>query len=288
MRLKLLSGVAAAAILAGVSSASAGVVFDGSSWSGTTDGTNGVTSSTTSGTTTLTNTGASGTNAGSDFVNLSTPITSDSGIWTLTATVNANVPTSGSSADFHLGFANFTDTQTAINNISTTSTAKTPNGAWIADQRANLSNGAGFTAGYHSGGTISNGPLFNIVNPNEPHTGPLTFQIVLNTNAPNWTAEFFLNGVQQTFATTGGQTSGTVNQLIYATNPGPLSEFGISLDGGSVPSSATFSNISLVDQQVQGVPEPSTWAMMVAGFAGLGILSYRRTRRNGGLNFRFA
>ena len=38
---------------------------------------------------------------------------------------------------------------------------------------------------------------------------------------------------------------------------------------------------------VAAVPEPSTWAMMVLGFAGLGLLSYRRTRK-GGLNFRFA
>jgi hypothetical protein len=40
--------------------------------------------------------------------------------------------------------------------------------------------------------------------------------------------------------------------------------------------------------QVAAVPEPSTWAMMLSGFAGLGFLSYRRTRRQGGLNFRFA
>ena len=36
------------------------------------------------------------------------------------------------------------------------------------------------------------------------------------------------------------------------------------------------------------VPEPSTWAMMMLGFAGLGFLSYRRTRRNGGLKLRLA
>ncbi len=30
--------------------------------------------------------------------------------------------------------------------------------------------------------------------------------------------------------------------------------------------------------QVSGVPEPSTWAMMLVGFAGLGLAAYRRTR----------
>jgi hypothetical protein len=29
-----------------------------------------------------------------------------------------------------------------------------------------------------------------------------------------------------------------------------------------------------------GVPEPSTWAMLIIGFAGVGFVSYRRTRRN--------
>jgi PEP-CTERM motif len=29
------------------------------------------------------------------------------------------------------------------------------------------------------------------------------------------------------------------------------------------------------------VPEPSTWAMMLAGFAGLGFLSYRASRKAG-------
>ena len=28
-----------------------------------------------------------------------------------------------------------------------------------------------------------------------------------------------------------------------------------------------------------GIPEPSTWAMMLAGFAGLGFLGFRRTRK---------
>jgi hypothetical protein len=32
---------------------------------------------------------------------------------------------------------------------------------------------------------------------------------------------------------------------------------------------------------VSAVPEPSTWAMMLAGFAGLGFAGYRRSRHNG-------
>lgn len=34
--------------------------------------------------------------------------------------------------------------------------------------------------------------------------------------------------------------------------------------------------VSLVQQQVSAVPEPSTWAMMLLGFAGVGFFAYRR------------
>jgi hypothetical protein len=93
--------------------------------------------------------------------------------------------------------------------------------------------------------------------------------------------------VQQSFATTPGG-NGTVDQLVYATNPGTLSQFGIDFIGSNQIETMAFSDISLTDSVVQAVPEPSTWAMMFLGFAGLGFLSYRRTQRNGGLNFRLA
>jgi hypothetical protein len=34
----------------------------------------------------------------------------------------------------------------------------------------------------------------------------------------------------------------------------------------------------LVGATTISVPEPSTWAMLLLGFAGLGFVSYRRTR----------
>ncbi len=42
--------------------------------------------------------------------------------------------------------------------------------------------------------------------------------------------------------------------------------------GGGDPSTTNFYN------GVSGVPETSTWAMMLAGFAGLGFVGYRRNK----------
>ena len=96
-------------------------------------------------------------------------------------------------------------------------------------------------------------------------------------------------GCRCPFATTPNQTSGTVDQLVYSVNPQDITQFGISVGPSDAGASVTFSNISLTDtQEVAAVPEPSTWAMMVIGFAGLGFFSYRRSQRKGGLNFRFA
>jgi hypothetical protein len=37
------------------------------------------------------------------------------------------------------------------------------------------------------------------------------------------------------------------------------------------------------DTITAGVPEPSTWAMMILGFAGVGFMAYCRSRKNDGL-----
>lgn len=43
----------------------------------------------------------------------------------------------------------------------------------------------------------------------------------------------------------------------------------------------SFSNITVSGSLVSGaVPEPSTWAMMLLGFAGLGFMAYRRTKKS--------
>ncbi|HEY5505363.1 MAG TPA: PEPxxWA-CTERM sorting domain-containing protein, partial [Sedimentisphaerales bacterium] len=55
-----------------------------------------------------------------------------------------------------------------------------------------------------------------------------------------------------------------------------------------VPQSYTDSSAQFAGRQGQGnqifatisaVPEPSTWAMMILGFAGIGFMAYRQKRR---------
>jgi hypothetical protein len=44
-----------------------------------------------------------------------------------------------------------------------------------------------------------------------------------------------------------------------------------------------FQNVGPVGSVSPGVPEPSTWLMMLAGFAGLGLASYRASRKSAAL-----
>jgi hypothetical protein len=83
----------------------------------------------------------------------------------------------------------------------------------------------------------------------------------------------------------GGALVGTTTE----TNPTAPNELGISFTDRQSGSTATFEGLSLTDSpEVAAVPEPSTWAMMMLGFAGLGVMSYRKSRRKDGTSFRFA
>jgi hypothetical protein len=120
----------------------------------------------------------------------------------------------------------------------------------------------------------------------------LNIKEVINTNGPDWTVQFFANGTPIQFI--NGQTGGSdvVTTLTFATTPTSLDQLGIGFSGFAADgsSSATVSAISLTTDGtvVAAVPEPSTWAMMVLGFAGMGFLSYRKTRRKNGSSFRLA
>ncbi len=80
-----------------------------------------------------------------------------------------------------------------------------------------------------------------------------------------------------------------VQDITLASNAGLTSQsFTFTTTGGnltfaSLPGGNAFGpyvgNV-LDNVQVSAVPEPSTWAMMLIGFAGIGFLAYRKTKKN--------
>ena len=92
----------------------------------------------------------------------------------------------------------------------------------------------------------------------------------------------FLNTVNGTNYTSGPYTANASNSpfgigtSFYAQNADPLPDvFSYTLNFG--PGSVSGAQIA-INESVSAVPEPSTWAMMVLGFAGVGFMAYRRKR----------
>jgi hypothetical protein len=73
-----------------------------------------------------------------------------------------------------------------------------------------------------------------------------------------------------------------------ASTPTDLTEIAFKFSSPQDITSATFNSngyetllFGITADEVGGLPEPSTWAMMILGFFGLGFLGYRR--KNGTL-----
>jgi PEP-CTERM motif len=73
----------------------------------------------------------------------------------------------------------------------------------------------------------------------------------------------------------------------FGSNLNPLFSFWSDPNAGAVFSGTQFgstdwasANLPPEPSGVAAVPEPSTWAMMILGFAGVGFLAYRRTRKS--------
>jgi len=125
----------------------------------------------------------------------------------------------------------------------------------------------------HGSGALGTGA--NALTSSGTVLGTLTSTGVFNTNTMTWT--------QLANVVSDGTALGNWN----------IVSVGIGEEGqttvGANQVSATINSLTVgTTSAVAAVPEASTWAMLVLGFAGLGLVSYRRTRRNGGLNLRFA
>jgi len=91
------------------------------------------------------------------------------------------------------------------------------------------------------------------------------FHFTLDNPTGQW------NSVASIFALNSNNR--VVSDHIFAFNP-------LNPDGGAFDTGYATGQAGLIPgQQIAGVPEPATWAMMGLGFLGLGLLSLRRKRR---------
>ena len=73
----------------------------------------------------------------------------------------------------------------------------------------------------------------------------------------------------------GSQTDPAANQLVAITGLGPF----MTATFTSTANAFEFSLVTPTVNQTGGSPEPSTWAMMMVGFAGLGYAAFRRNSK---------
>jgi len=103
------------------------------------------------------------------------------------------------------------------------------------------------------------------------------FAFFKQTGGPDLVELFFSAADFAALQNTNGPFSFT------ATDELATSDFhGIPTSGGELGFTALTSHVVLAGNDVQtAVPELSTWAMMLIGFAGIGFVAYRRSHRDG-------
>ncbi|MBR0725072.1 PEPxxWA-CTERM sorting domain-containing protein [Bradyrhizobium manausense] len=104
----------------------------------------------------------------------------------------------------------------------------------------------------------------------------------LLTNTTNWRASDATGGAVNWSAPSGTPISYGTNggSNIWTNNNGgqPLSN--ISTSAQWIWSSPDLTGEMFLSTTISAVPEPSTWAMMIFGFLGVGFLAYRRSAGN--------
>jgi PEP-CTERM motif len=96
-----------------------------------------------------------------------------------------------------------------------------------------------------------------------------TYNSLTFYNGNNWVATIGGSDVQPPMSANGGQTDYASNGYVLIT---ALPQFD-RVVAASSSNSFEFDNVV-----AKGVPEPSTWAMLLLGFAGLGYAGFRRSK----------
>jgi hypothetical protein len=114
--------------------------------------------------------------------------------------------------------------------------------------------------------------------PVQANGGNLVYHGVPNTNGADYIFDnlfpFTVGGLLVSTGSDAGQRFYNIS-LDYA-GASQVDFFSINPDGSYLRDNGTFA--------VAAVPEPSTWAMMILGFAGVGFMAYRRKSKSA---FRF-
>ena len=178
----------------------------------------------------------------------------------------------------------------AVTSFATSGSAAVVTDAWTFSGGADLGNsGSGFITYDTSTGLVSdltgslNGNAITfislndpLVNQNAPGSGFSTYHGVPNSGG----ADFIFDDLYPQTATsaailfsTGLGSTETVYEIEVGPNPGYnlryfTSPQNLVYDYGAFTVSAV--------PEVAAVPEPSTWAMMILGFTGVGFMAYRR------------
>jgi hypothetical protein len=136
---------------------------------------------------------------------------------------------------------------------------------------------------------------FNAGAPTDPVTGSFTYDAPSITSDPTslTAVNLTIGGHAYTLAEVGTAASGAIGGVVNGVNTIAVGTDDFFLDWNPASSAPVFfaysissnskkdfegQNFTQFSVTAAAVPEPSTWAMMALGFAGLGLVGYRKTR----------